>query len=256
MLTRRRRRAAGRQPPATRGAASRWGGKEQAQVPSWSQAPPHAPAAKLLLHASPAVAPLWPHPRCVRPPSPAPLHLRRRPARPQALHALHALEQPELDARLEPVVELMRATFQVDYAALTLINSDRQVGAVQGLAAPTRLGMPRALRTAAAALTAAARAGRHVRWVRTESGSAGAPSPRQVYKTKAGGWPLDAVDRRFAFGEWESADCACASGPECTRCALHRSGRGEGAAITLHRILPASPGSWALASEHAQMLVR
>ncbi|KAI7838703.1 hypothetical protein COHA_007500 [Chlorella ohadii] len=69
----------------------------------------------------------------------------------QALHALHALEPSELDARLNTIVELMQSTFQVDYAALSLIDVDYQ-----------------------------------------------------IFKVKAG-WPIDATDRQTAFGSWALA---------------------------------------------------
>ncbi|PRW58005.1 kinase [Chlorella sorokiniana] len=69
----------------------------------------------------------------------------------QALHALHALEPSELDARLNTIVELIQSTFQVDYAALSLIDADYQ-----------------------------------------------------IFKVKAG-WPLDATDRQTAFGSWALA---------------------------------------------------
>lgn len=51
------------------------------------------------------------------------------PSSAQALHALHALQPSELDARLNTIVELMQSTFQVDYAALSLMDADYQARA-------------------------------------------------------------------------------------------------------------------------------
>lgn len=64
-----------------------------------------------------------------------PTHPPSAPPRPrQALHALHAQEPSELDARLNRIVQLMQSTFQVDYATLSLIDTDYQVWRVLVLA--------------------------------------------------------------------------------------------------------------------------